>query len=181
MGAIAQFLTLSPPNYGKIFAMMHPLRSGEIIASPGCHFRYRVIGPCCRLFDRAQLPWPCCRLQWRGKEPSWRRIGRQFVLDMATRGHPTYSVEFLEPGHSRRDRDPLAEPHLLTLYWAKLSPLMSEWWYSDRVKSKGELSPVPPHPLPSEHDAPLAIASQPAMLVTTSNSGGGAVDSKIEG
>jgi len=43
-------------------------------ASPGGQFSFRVLGPCCRLFDREELPWPCCRLAWRSKEPSWRRI-----------------------------------------------------------------------------------------------------------
>ncbi len=161
--------------------MIHPLRSGQIVASPGCHFRYRVVGPCCRLFDRSQLPWPCCRLQWRGKEPSWRRIGRQFVLDMATRGHPTYSVEILDPGPVRRDRPPLAEPQFLTLYWVKLSQPMNEWWYSDRIKSNGELSPVPPQEPLSSTGGPVTVTSRPTVLAARAKTAGGAADSKMEG
>lgn len=127
--------------------MIQLLKHGQILTSPGCHFNYRVIGPCCRLFDREQLPYPCCRLQWRSKEPSWRRIGRRFVLDMATRAHPTYSVEILEQGGDRRfvSKDS-PEPLLFTLYWVKLSQSMNEWWYSDRVRQRAELSIEPPLP-----------------------------------
>lgn len=101
----------------------HPWQSGHIFHSPGCHFTYRVIGPCCRLFDREQLPWPCCRLQWRGKEPSWRRIGRRFVADMAARQYPSYCVEIL--GQSYRSK-----PFVMTLYTAKLAPADRNWWYA---------------------------------------------------
>jgi len=125
--------------------MIHLLEHGQILSSPGCHFNYRVIGPCCRLFDREQLPYPCCRIQWRGKEPSWRRIGKRFVLDMATRAHPTYSVEILEQGGDRRFvGEKSAELLLLTLYWIKLPQPMNEWWYSDRVRHQELLSPNPP-------------------------------------
>ena len=59
------------------------LETGSIHTSPGGQYSFRVIGPCCRLFDREELPWPCCRLAWRSKEPSWRRVGRRFVADLA--------------------------------------------------------------------------------------------------
>uniref|UniRef100_A0A832M4P1 Uncharacterized protein n=1 Tax=Oscillatoriales cyanobacterium SpSt-402 TaxID=2282168 RepID=A0A832M4P1_9CYAN len=125
--------------------MMQLLEHGQLISSPGCHFNYRIIGPCCRLFDREQLPYPCCRLQWRGKEPSWRRIGKRFVLDMATRAHPTYSVEMLDQGRSRKScQTDLSEPLLLTLYWIKLPQPMNEWWYSDRSRRSELLSAQPP-------------------------------------
>jgi hypothetical protein len=103
----------------------HPLKTGQLISSPGCHFTYRIIGPCCRLFDREQLPWPCCRLEWGGKEPSWRRIGKRFVLDMATQDHPSYSVEILGYGSPMH-------PPLLTLYWVNLSADEKEWWYAKK-------------------------------------------------
>lgn len=147
-------------------AMLHPLDHGQIILSPGCHFSYRVIGPCCRLFDREQLPWPCCRLQWRGKEPSWRRIGRRFTVDLATRGHPTYSVEFLGQAQatpSTRNQDPI----VLTLYWVNLPQPMKEWWYSERLKSDRWLAADPPHPSHS--------------LSTRSTHAGAAEDIKTEG
>ena len=105
----------------KLTPMSHPLAHGQIFFSPGGHFSYRVLGPCCRLFDREQLPWPCCRLQWRSKEPSWRRIGKRFVPDMATKGHPSYSVEILGQG--------TLEPIVITLYSINLPPETREWWH----------------------------------------------------
>ncbi|NJL85006.1 MAG: hypothetical protein HC886_01965 [Leptolyngbyaceae cyanobacterium SM1_1_3] len=101
----------------------HPWPTGHIFQSPGAHLTYRVVGPCCRLFDRNQLPWPCCRLQWRGKEPSWRRVGRQLVPDMATRKFASYSVEII--GQSYR-----SEPFVITLYTFLLPPQQQQWWYA---------------------------------------------------
>ena len=100
----------------------HPWQHGQIFSSAGGHFTYRVIGPCCRLFDRDNLPWPCCRLEWRGKEPSWRRVGRRFVADLAVKTAPSYNVEILAPDHGL--------PFVMTLYWVKLSPAIREWWYA---------------------------------------------------
>tara|TARA_Y100001970_G_C14253435_1_gene873430 strand:+ start:2677 stop:3069 length:393 start_codon:yes stop_codon:yes gene_type:complete len=102
---------------------------GTIKSSEGGHFSYRIIGPCCRLFDREELPWPCSRIAWRSKEPSWRRIGSRFVADIASRKCPTYSVEILEPG---------SKPTItvLTLFSQGFSPLMQEWWYSKKPRSK---------------------------------------------
>ena len=105
----------------------HPWLSGYVFQSPGAHLTYRVIGPCCRLYDREQLPWPCCRLQWRSKEPSWRRIGRRFVPDMATRKFPSYSVEILGQSGS--------EPFVITLYTTRLSSAEQNWWYTKRLHS----------------------------------------------
>lgn len=102
----------------------HPLQHGDIFFSPGCHFSYRVVGPCCRLFDREQLPWPCCRLQWQGKEPSWRRIGKRFVLDMGTKRHPSYSVEILGQGP--------VEPIIITLYSVQLPGVVQDWWHGGK-------------------------------------------------
>ena len=73
-------------------------KTGSVQSSYGGQYSYKVIGPCCRLYDREELPWPCSRLAWRSKEPSWRRIGSRFVADMASRKCPSYSVEILEPG-----------------------------------------------------------------------------------
>lgn len=112
----------------------HPLPHGQVFFSPGCHFSYRVVGPCCRLFDREQLPWPCCRLQWRGKEPSWRRIGRRFIADLSTRNHPSYCVEILGQG--------TMEPVVITLYSVKLPKPVRDWWHSDKLKHIPELAQV---------------------------------------
>jgi hypothetical protein len=84
-----------------------------------------VIGPCCRLFDRDQLPWPCCRIEWHGKEPSWRRIGKRFVPDLAARNYPSYAVEILDQGASKA--------FVMTVFTAKLSAAEREWWYSRRI------------------------------------------------
>ena len=96
---------------------------GSEHTSPGGHYSYRVLGPCCRLFDREELPWPCCRLAWRSKEPSWRRVGRRFVADLAARRCPSYAVELLQPG-ARSTRT------VITLFPIRLAPALQEWWYS---------------------------------------------------
>jgi hypothetical protein len=81
------------------------------------------------LFDREQLPWPCCRIQWRGKEPSWRRIGRRFTPDLAAKKHPSYYVEILGLGNP-------APRFILTLYTVKLSPTEREWWCSSKPEKR---------------------------------------------
>lgn len=116
----------------------HPWSTDHLFQSPGCHFTYRVIGPCCRLFDREQLPWPCCRLQWRGKEPSWRRIGRRFVVDMATRRYPSYSVEIVGQAEA-------ADCVVMTVYTQPLSAEMRNWWYARRVTEETLSQTHPPH------------------------------------
>jgi hypothetical protein len=129
-------------------AMLYSLKPGDMLtygdrfSSPGGHFSYRVIGACCRLFDREQLPWPCCRLQWHSKEPSWRRIGRRFVVDFATRGHPSYSVEILD----QRPDSPAAssEPLVVTLYWLNLPQPLKDWWYADKLRTTAPLVSQPP-------------------------------------
>ena len=119
------------------------LEHGTVHASPGGQYSFRVIGPCCRLFDREELPWPCCRLAWRSKEPSWRRVGRRFVPDLASRRCPSYSVELLQPG-SR----PTAT--LLTLFSMRLTPELQEWWYSRQPKSMAAVNDSPAEPSRSE-------------------------------
>lgn len=103
----------------------HPLPTGTVFESPGAHLTYRIVGPCCRLYDREQLPWPCCRIQWRSKEPSWRRVGRRFTVDLATRRHPSYCVEII--GQSYR-----SEPIIMTLYPVRLSAAQQNWWHTKR-------------------------------------------------
>lgn len=113
---------------------LHPLQSGQVFCSPGGHFTYRVIGPCCRLFDREQLPWPCCRLEWQGKEPSWRRIGPRFIADIATKTAPSYCVEIVGPETARQQL-------VVTLYWMKLPKPIQEWWHSKKHKLTLESTP----------------------------------------
>jgi hypothetical protein len=119
--------------------LQHLLNHGDVFFSPGCHFSYRVVGPCCRLFDREQLPWPCCRLQWRGKEPSWRRIGKRFVPDLGTKRHPSYSVEIIGQGQI----DPIAgEPTIITLYAVQLSTDLRHWWHDDKPGQQSLAGPT---------------------------------------
>lgn len=100
------------------------LKLGQVFYSPGGTFKYRVIGACCRLYDRENLPYPCCRLCWRGKEPFWNRIGKRFVPDIAVKRSPSYCVQLVNY--------PEAEPFVMTLYWMKLSPEQQQWWYAAR-------------------------------------------------
>jgi len=104
------------------------LPPGSEQPSPGGMYSFRVLGPCCRLFDREELPWPCCRLAWHSKEPSWRRVGKRFVPDLAARRSPSYAVELLQPG-SR----PTAT--VLTLFSHTFSRELQEWWYSRHPRS----------------------------------------------
>jgi hypothetical protein len=123
------------------------LEPGTVHSSPGGQFSYRILGPCCRLFDREELPWPCCRLAWRSKEPSWRRIGRRFVADLAARRCPSYAVELLQPG---------ARPTctVITFFPQRLAPLLQEWWYSKMPDSFDPTNSLPPAPPPAA-DRPL--------------------------
>lgn len=105
--------------------LRHPLKLGQILYSPSGTFKYRVIGACCRLYDRENLPHPCCSLSWHGKQPSWRRIGKRFVPDIAVKRSPSYCVQLLDY--------PEAEPFVMTLHWVKLSAKQQAWWYSKRV------------------------------------------------
>jgi hypothetical protein len=114
---------------------------GSEHSSLGGQYSYRVLGPCCRLFDREELPWPCCRLAWRSKEPSWRRVGRRFVADLASRRGPSYAVELLQPG-SRPTRT------VLTLFAQRLSPVLQELWYSKQPASLDPSNSQPPPPMP---------------------------------
>ena len=112
------------------------MEHGSIYPSEGGQYSFRVIGPCCRLFDREELPWPCSRLAWKSKEPSWRRIGCRFVADMAARRCPSYSVEILQPGTKPTKT-------VLTLFSRRFSSDMQEWWYSKHPKSKKASNHLP--------------------------------------
>lgn len=122
---------VSPPQVEVLYA------HGSEHTSPGGQYSFRVLGPCCRLFDREELPWPCCRLAWHSKEPSWRRVGRRFVADLASRRCPSYAVELLQPG-SR----PTAT--VLTLFSLRLSAPLQEWWYSKQPHSMEPENMAPP-------------------------------------
>ena len=109
---------------------------GEVYPSIGGQYSFRVVGPCCRLYDREELPWPCSRLAWKSKEPSWRRIGPRFVPDIAARRCPSYSVELLQPGCK-----PIKT--ILTLFSSRFESHMQEWWYSRHPRSRIETNVRP--------------------------------------
>jgi len=104
------------------------LQPGAMVQSPGGHFTYRILGACCRLFDREELPWPCCRIQWRSKEPSWRRIGKRFVPDLATKRSPSYAVEIIDHDYAKKSL-------VVTFYWVRLPESLQNWWYQRYVPS----------------------------------------------
>jgi len=101
--------------------MIHP--HGKRLRSPGGSFVYEVQGPVCRLFDREELPWPSCSLQWRGLQPSWRRVGRRFVADLAASRCPSYAVKAVDAAGNEWEQ-------ILTLYQFRLTPEEKRWWYS---------------------------------------------------
>lgn len=96
---------------------------GKKLVSPGGAFYYEVQGPVCVLYDREQLPWPCCSLSWKGKQPSWNRIGRRFVPDMAASRCHSYAVKAWDVWGG-------AWEQVLTLYYDKLDPGLRQAWYS---------------------------------------------------
>ena len=80
----------------------------------------------CRLFDREELPWPSCSLQWKGKQPSWRRVGRRLIPDVGPNRYQSYSVIGI-------DRSGLEWQEVKTFYkLPRLSNAERRWWYSPR-------------------------------------------------
>jgi len=96
---------------------------GKRFRSPGGSFAYEVQGPVCRLFDREELPWPSCSLSWKGKQPSWRRIGRRFVADISTSRFPSYAVKAV-------DAQGVQWEQVITLYHQRLNSEEKGWWCS---------------------------------------------------
>lgn len=108
---------------------MHPAEHGTWLRSPGDSFAYRVLGPCCRLYDREELPWPSCSMAWRGKQPSWNRIGPRFVADLAASRCPSYAVEAVDQWGGRWVQ-------VLTLYSQRLSTEEKAWWTTKKPAAK---------------------------------------------
>ena len=101
---------------------------GAMFKSHGGRFGYQVIGPCCRIFDRQELPWPSCSLNWKGKQPSWNRIGKRFVPDLAATRCPSYSVRGVDAYGAEWET-------VVTLYDEKLTPDLRQWWYTKKPTS----------------------------------------------
>lgn len=105
----------------------HPLPPGTLFYNSEIgSIMYQVEGTTCRLYDREQLPWPSCSLQWRGKQPSWNRIGARFVPDLSVKRYPSYRVKVYENGEYRGETD-------LTLFWMKAKDT-TKWWYTPRTE-----------------------------------------------
>lgn len=102
---------------------MHPEQTGKFLRSPAGSFVYQVIGPCCQLFDREELPWPSCNIRWKGKQPSWNRVGKRFVPDLAASRCPSYYV-------MARDLHGDQWNQVLTIYQNRLDGEEKRWWYS---------------------------------------------------
>lgn len=109
--------------------MTHPLPYGKWIKSPGSSFAYAVIGPVCRLYDREDLPWPCCRLSWRTKEPSWNRVGKRFVSDIAASRSPSYSVTGIDQWGNKWEQ-------IYTIYNHRLNKEEKDWWVTKKPLNK---------------------------------------------
>lgn len=99
------------------------LDHGTRFMSPGGSFSYVVLGPVCRLYDREELPWPSCSLAWKGKQPSWNRVGRRFVGDLGCRRFPSYAVR-------ASGRDGFTWEQVVTDYCWPLPSEERRWWYS---------------------------------------------------
>lgn len=99
---------------------------GDLITSPGGSFTYLIQGAVCRLYDREELPYPSCSLQWKGKQPFWNRIGKRFVADFSTSRSPSYSVVLVGSNKA----------FTVTLGWVRLSSEQQQWWNGTRDRSK---------------------------------------------
>jgi hypothetical protein len=97
------------------------LKPGDKFYSPGASFEYEVMGACCLLFDREELPYPCCSLEWKGKQPSWRRIGKRFIPDIASSNKEVYSVKLLGKKNLYQ--------HYFTFTFWEMPKDLKKWWY----------------------------------------------------
>jgi hypothetical protein len=98
-----------------------------------------VIGPVCRLYDREELPWPSCNLNWKGKQPSWNRIGKRFIPDMAAARCPSYQVEGVDAYGNTWTQS-------ITLYEEKLTNDLRRWWIT-RKPQASDFPELPSHAL----------------------------------
>lgn len=104
------------------------LSPGDRFYSPGMTNEYEIIGAVCLLFDRDTLPYPCCSLEWKGKQPSWRRdkktgigIGKRFVNDFASKNCEVYAVKLLNHNNIYQ--------HYYTFTYWRMSDDFRKWWH----------------------------------------------------
>lgn len=109
------------------------LKTGERFTSPGGSFEYEVIGACCLLFDRDTLPYPCCNIGWKGKQPSWNRRGKRFIPDISTKKCENYSVKLLH----YTQRKPLCWSFT---YWIMGNELRRWWIDTTQREITGEIT-----------------------------------------
>tara|TARA_B100001173_G_scaffold307745_2_gene316819 strand:+ start:819 stop:1163 length:345 start_codon:yes stop_codon:yes gene_type:complete len=109
------------------------LENGKKIRSYGGNFIYEIVGPVCVLYDREELPWPSCSLQWKGKQPSWNRNGKRFVPDIAASRCGAYAV-------FAQDLWGATWTQVLVFYDQRLSKREKRFWYW-----KGPASQLPPN------------------------------------
>ena len=100
------------------------LKYGDRIQSPGGMFLYEIIGPCCQLFDREELPWLSCNRVGRFKQPSWARIGKRFVPDRSVIKRASYCVQQIDTDGS------ISSSPKVIIFWKELSKEEQSWWYS---------------------------------------------------
>lgn len=106
----------------------HPLKPGKFVRSHGGSFAYQILAPVCKLYDREELPWPSCSVAWKGKRPSWNRVGIRLVPDMAATRCPSYVVQ-------GRDLHGNCWIEVLTFYWERFDANTKNWWYYKGPKS----------------------------------------------
>lgn len=107
---------------------------GDRFKSPGGSFEYTVIGPCCRLYDRSELPWPSCSLSFRGKQPSWKREGKQHIPDISYCKKPSYAVqtdiEPIKPSEVWSYKTMVPDSFSIRTLPSQLTPEEVNWWYT---------------------------------------------------
>lgn len=103
--------------------MQPTLKQGQRFFSPGGNFEYEVIGACCLLYDRELLPYPSCSLNWKGKQPSWRRIGRRFINDMSASNSEVYYVKLIDSNFEN-----LSYSYWVFTYW-EMEESLKKWWH----------------------------------------------------
>jgi hypothetical protein len=156
-------------SWNQIKRKPHPWPNGVRFWSPNQTFIYEVVGPICRLYDREQLPWPHCQLsmanpkqdgslrpaKWGfqpvGKMPSWNRQGRRFILDLGTKGRPSYNLKLFlgNPGpdykyHSLKDTTLPLKLSDAQGHPPNTSPIpgnvLEAWWLTTNKKAWATLS-----------------------------------------